>query len=362
MLVSMSDKELKRLSVLQEICDQRITQSQAAQLLHISERQIRRLLQKYKAQGPAALAHAARGQTSNSKIPEEHRLKCLNLVADQFHGFGPTLAHEKLTTVHGFDISVETLRSWMIAADLWIPRAKRLKRPYQPRYNRDCYGELIQIDGSHHDWFEGRAAKCCLLVFIDDATGKLQHLRFCESESAFDYMISTRLYVEQHGKPLAFYSDKHSVFRVNQSSKKDTKITQFGRVLSTLNIDIIFANSPQAKGRVERANRTLQDRLIKEMRLEGICSIEQANAWLPYFIEQFNLKFAKMAFNPKDLHRTVTETAEELDDIFTWREPRRVTNSLTITYDKCVYLLEKTEENQRLISKYLEFLEYPEVL
>ncbi|MBR7734295.1 ISNCY family transposase, partial [Acinetobacter nosocomialis] len=226
----MSDKELKRLSVLQEICDQRITQSQAAQLLHISERQIRRLLQKYKAQGPTALAHAARGQISNSRLPEELRLKCLNIVSDQFHGFGPTLAHEKLTTVHGFDISVETLRSWMIAADLWIPRAKRLKRPYQPRYNRDCYGELIQIDGSHHDWFEGRAAKCCLLVFIDDATGKLQHLRFCESESTFDYMISTRLYVEQHGKPLAFYSDKHSVFRVNQSSKKDTKITQFGRV------------------------------------------------------------------------------------------------------------------------------------
>ncbi|QSQ93439.1 ISNCY family transposase [Acinetobacter indicus] len=342
----MSDKELKRLSVLQEICDQRITQSQAAQLLHISERQIRRLLQKYKAQGPVALAHAGRGQISNSKLPEEIRLKCLNIVSDQLHGFGPTLAHEKLTTVHGFDLSVETLRSWMIAADLWIPRSKRLKRPYQPRYNRDCFGELIQIDGSHHDWFEGRAAKCCLLVFIDDATGKLQHLRFCESESAFDYMISTRLYVEQHGKPLAFYSDKHSVFRVNQSSKKDTKITQFGRVLNTLNIDIIFANSPQAKGRVERANRTLQDRLIKEMRLKGICSIEQANVWLPCFI--------------KNLHRPITETAEELDDIFTWREPRRVTNSLTITYDKCVYLLEKTEENQRLIGKYLEFLEYPD--
>lgn len=360
MLVSMSDKELKRLSVLQEICDQRITQSQAAQLLHISERQIRRLLQKYKAQGPVVLAHAGRGRTSNSRLPEEIRLKCLNLVAEQFHGFGPTLAHEKLTTVHGFKISVETLRSWMIAANLWIPRSKRLKRPYQPRYNRDCYGELVQIDGSHHDWFEGRAAKCCLLVFIDDATGKLQHLRFCESESAFDYMISTRLYVEQHGKPLAFYSDKHSVFRVNQSSKKDTKITQFGRVLSTLNIDIIFANSPQAKGCVERANRTLQDRLIKEMRLEGISSIADANKWLPCFIEQFNLKFAKMAFNPKNLHRSATETAEQLDDIFTWREPRRVTNSLTITYDKCVYLLEKTEENQRLIGKYLEFLEYPD--
>jgi hypothetical protein len=201
----------------------------------------------------------------------------------------------------------------------------------------------------------------CLLVFIDAATGKLQHLRFCESESTFDYMISTRLYVEQHGKPLAFYSDKHSVFRVNQSSKKDTKITQFGRVLSTLIIDIIFANSPQAKGRVECANRTLQDRLIKEMRLKGICSIEQANVWLPCFIEQFNQKFAKMAFNPKNLHRPITETAEELDDIFTWREPRRVTNnSLTITYDKCVYLLENTEENQSLMGKYIEFLEYPD--
>jgi hypothetical protein len=360
MLVSMSDKELKRLSILQEICDQRISQSQAAQLLDISERQIRRLLQKYKAQGPTALAHAARGQTSNSKLPEELRLKCLNIVSDQFHGFGPTLAHEKLTIVHGFDISVETLRSWMIAANLWIPRSKRLKRPYQPRYNRDCYGELIQIDGSHHDWFEGRATKCCLLVFIDDATGKLQHLRFCESESTFDYMLSTRAYIEQHGKPLAFYSDKHSVFRVNQSSKKDTKITQFGRVLSTLNIDIIFANSPQAKGRVERANRTLQDRLIKEMRLKGISSIAEANIWLPRFIEQFNLKFAKTAFNPKDLHRSVTETTEELDDIFTWREPRRVTNSLTITYDKCVYILESTEENQKLIGKYIEFLEYPD--
>ncbi len=142
MLVSMSDKELKRLSVLQEICDQRITQSQAAQLLHISERQIRRLLQKYKPQGPVVCSPMpGRGRTSNSRLPEEIRLKRLNLVAEQFHWFGTTLAaHEKLTTVHGFKISVETLRSWMIAANLWIPRSKRLKRPYQPRYNRDRYG------------------------------------------------------------------------------------------------------------------------------------------------------------------------------------------------------------------------------
>ena len=360
MLVSMSDKELKRLSVLQEVCDRRITQSKASELLQLSERQIRRLIQAYKAHGPAALAHAGRGQSSNSKRSEELRLHCLTIIAEQLYGFGPTLAHEKLSTVHGLDISVETLRCWMIAAGLWIPRSKRMKRPYQPRYNRDCLGELIQIDGSYHDWLEGRAAKCCLLVYIDDATSKLQHLRFCETESTFDYMLSTRCYIEQHGKPLAFYSDKHSVFRVNQSSKQETKITQFGRVLSRLNIDIIFANSPQAKGRVERANRTLQDRLIKEMRLEGINSIAEANAWLPCFIEQFNRKFAKVASNPKDLHRCSTETPQELDSIFTWREPRKVSKSLTITYDKCIYILENIEQNHTLMGKYIEFLEYPD--
>ncbi|WP_171456142.1 ISNCY family transposase [Acinetobacter indicus] len=356
----MSDKEIQRLAVLQDVRDHRITQVRAAEILNLSTRQITRLLQKLNQDGVSSMAHASRGQPGHRRHDDLLKSKCLSIISEHLLGFGPTLAHEKLSSIFDLNIPVETLRRWMTANDLWIPRSKRLKRPYQPRYNRDCFGELIQIDGPHHDWFEGRAVKCCLLVFIDDATGKLQHLRFCESESTFDYMISTRLYVEQHGKPLAFYSDKHSVFRVNQSSKKDTKITQFGRVLSTLNIDIIFANSPQAKGRVERANRTLQDRLIKEMRLKGICSIEQANVWLPCFIEQFNQKFAKMAFNPKNLHRPIMETAEELDDIFTWREPRRVTNSLTITYDKCVYLLENTEENQRLIGKYLEFLEYPD--
>lgn len=264
MLVSMSDKELKKFSVLQEVCDKRITQSKAAQLLQLSERQIRRLIQNYKTHGAVSLAHAHRGQPSNSKLSEEIRIQCLSIISEQLYGFGPTFAHEKLTDNHGIKISVETLRHWMIAANLWIPRSKRTKRPYQPRYNRDCFGELVQIDGSYHDWFEGRAAKYCLLVYIDDATSKLLHLRFCESETTFDYMLSTRAYIEQYGKPLAFYSDKHSVFRVNQKSTKDMKITQFGHILSELHIDIIFANSPQAKGRVERANRTLQDRLIKD--------------------------------------------------------------------------------------------------
>ncbi|TCB48323.1 ISNCY family transposase [Acinetobacter terrestris] len=360
MLITMSDKEIQRLAVLQDVRDHRITQVRAAEILNLSTRQITRLLQKLNQDGVSGLAHASRGQPGYHRHDDLLKSQCLSIISEHLLGFGPTLAHEKLTTVHGFDISVETLRCWMIAANLWIPRSKRLKRPYQPRYNRDCFGELIQIDGSYHDWFEGRAAKCCLLVYIDDATGKLLHLRFCEAETTFDYMLSTRAYIEQYGKPLAFYSDKHSVFRVNQKSSQDSKITQFGRILNELNIDIIFANSPQAKGRVERANRTLQDRLIKEMRLEGIGSIAEANAWLPCFIEQFNQKFAKCARNPKNLHRPLTESDLELDDIFTWQEPRKVTKNLTLTYDKCIYLLEPTELNQKLVGQYISFLEYPD--
>ena len=356
----MSDKEIQRIAVLQDVRDQRITQVRAAEILNLSTRQITRLLCKFNQDGISGLVHASRGQPGHRRHDDVMKSKCLSIISEHLLGFGPTLAHEKLASMFDLHIPVETVRRWMTANDLWIPRAKRQKRPYQPRYNRDCFGELIQIDGSYHDWFEGRAAKCCLLVYIDDATGKLLHLRFCEAETTFDYMLSTRAYIEQYGKPVAFYSDKHSVFRVNQKSSQNSQITQFGRILNELNIDIIFANSPQAKGRVERANRTLQDRLIKEMRLENISSIEEANAWLPCFIEQFNQKFGKCARNLKNLHRPLTESQSELDDIFTWQEPRKVTKSLTITYDKCVYILEANEFNQKLIGQYISFLEYPD--
>lgn len=360
MLITMSDKEIQRLAVLQDVRDHRITQVRAAEILNLSTRQITRLLQKLNQDGVSGMAHASRGQPGHRRHDVLLKSECLSIISEHLLGFGPTLAHEKLSSMFGLHIPVETVRRWMTANDLWIPRSKRLKRPYQPRYNRDCFGELIQIDGSYHDWFEGRASKCCLLVYIDDATGKLLHLRFCEAETTFDYMLSTRAYIEQYGKPLAFYSDKYSVFRVNQKSSQDSQITQFGRILNELNIDIIFANSPQAKGRVERANRTLQDRLIKEMRLEGICSIAEANAWLPCFIEHFNQKFAKCARNSKNLHRPLTESHLELDDIFTWQEPRKVTKNLTLTYDKCIYLLEPTELNHKLVGQYISFLEYPD--
>jgi hypothetical protein len=210
----------------------------------------------------------------------------LATVRSRYEGFGPTLAHEKLTELHGLRLSVETLRHWMIEDGLWIPRACREPRIQQPRRRRPCRGELIQIDGSDHEWFEERAGRCTLLVFVDDATSALMELRFCESESAFSYFTAMRSDLEQHGKPVALYSDKATIFRVNKKELQGgTGVTQFGRALDSLNIDILCANTPAAKGRVERAHLTLQDRLVKDLRLRGISDLEASFA--PEFIADY---------------------------------------------------------------------------
>ncbi|MBY3787746.1 ISNCY family transposase [Photobacterium carnosum] len=356
----MTENELNRIKVIQDVCDKQITGVEAARRLNLSCRQVSRLVKRFTQFGAGGLLSQQRGVPSNHRYDDNVRLRILKLIHEYYADFGPTLAREKLIERHNIKIGLETLRQWMIADGLWVPHFKRKPCVYQPRYRRDCYGELIQIDGSHHDWFEGRSDKCCLLVFIDDATGKLMNLRFSETESAFDYMVTTREYVEQHGKPTAFYSDRHAVFHVNKRDAKTNRITQFGRVLHDLNIELICANSSQAKGRVERANKTLQDRLVKEMRLQHIDNIEQANVWLPDFIADFNHRFARAAQYPKDMHRPLRESADELHDIFSWQEPRKVSKSLTLQYDKVIYLIDPTEENQRLIHQVVKVLDRPD--
>ncbi|HDM8234129.1 TPA: ISNCY family transposase, partial [Vibrio campbellii] len=359
MLITMSEKDIYRFKVLSDVREKRLRQVDAAVILNVSVRHIRRLLNRLSTLGAQSLAHAARGRPSNRRYSEDFKVEILKIIHKYYSDFSPTLALEKLSEQHNIAVSKETLRQWMIADGLWVPHSKRKPRVYQPRYRRDCLGELVQIDGSHHDWFEGRADKCCLLVFIDDATGRLMNLRFSETESAFDYMLTTREYLNEHGKPVAFYSDKHSIFRVNQEKQKQVGQTQYARVLKELGIELICANSSQAKGRVERVNLTLQDRLIKEMRLQGINTIEEANAWLPYFIADFNRRFAKPAMYPKNMHRKVRETQQELDDIFSWQEIRKLSKSLTFQYDKVVYLIEPTEENSRLVHEHVKVLDYP---
>jgi hypothetical protein len=247
----------------------------------------------------------------------------------------------------------------MTDAGLWIPRRQRPPKVYQPRARRACLGELIQIDGSDHAWFEDRGEACTLLVYIDDATSRLMQLHFVPTESTFAYFEATRAYLERHGKPVAFYRDKASVFRPTRDSVEcgGRTVTQFGRVLYELNIDSWCANSSQAKGRVERANLTLQDRLVKELRLRGISSREAANAYAPRFVADFNKRFGKLPKSDFDAHRPV-RADENLDLIFTWRVERKVSSSLTLQHDRVRYLLPDTAS--KLIHRYIEVFEYPD--
>jgi len=356
-LVVMSRREIERAHVMRAIRERRLTQKQAASQLVLSVRQVERLFARYKRDGPAGLVSRRRGQR-NHVLPDWLREEVLSIVRTRYPDFGPTLAHEKLLEVHGLRMSVETLRKWMIEDGIWLTRRQRKKRVQQPRHRRDCYGELVQIDGSDHHWFEDRGPKCVLLVYVDDATSKLLALWMCESESAFSYFHATRGYLECHGKPVAFYSDKAGVFRVNaKNPKAGDGFTQFGRAMSDLNIDIICANTPAAKGRVERANKTLQDRLVKELRLRGISRMDDANAYLPEFMADYNRRFARAARNDHDAHRSLTER-DCLDDIFTWQEERRVTAQLTVHHKRTMYLLEPTAQAKAAARKRVTVVEY----
>jgi hypothetical protein len=341
--LTMSYEELDRVSVVERVIEKRLTQLEAARMLSLSSRQVRRLCRAYEREGPVGLASKHRGRPSNRRLRPELGLEALSLVRSKYEDFGPTLAHEKLTELHGLEFSVETLRHWMIEDGVWIPRARREPRIQQPRSRRSCRGELIQIDGSDHEWFEDRATRCTLLVFVDDATSELMELRFCESESAFSYFAALRTYLKQHGKPVALYSDKASVFRVNRSEPEGgAGITQFSRALSSLNIDIICANTPAAKGRVERAHLTLQDRLVKELRLREISDIDSANAFAPEFIADYNRRFARPPRSEHDAHRPL-QPADDLGRIFSLHEARMVSKSLTLNCKCVLYVLDPTD-------------------
>jgi len=359
-VLSMSDEELRRLEVVRDVDRGGLPVRAAAQLLGRSERQVWRLLKAFRSAGAAGLVSKKRGRRSNRKTTTAVRTAALWIVRQNYADFGPTLAAEKLAAEHGFSFSSETLRKWMIEDGLWVDRKQRRKRVHQPRSRRDCVGELVQVDGCEHWWFEDRGRQCTLLVFIDDATGRLMHLQFVESESTFAYFDATRVYLEAWGKPVAFYSDKHGVFRVNHpGALGGDGMTQFGRALHALNIDIICANSSQAKGRVERAHKTLQDRLVKELRLAGAATLAEGNALLPAFMADYNARFAKAAANNKDLHRPL-RAGDDLDDAFAWKEERTLSQALTLQYDKVIFILEPTEQAKAAIGKRVTVVDYPD--
>jgi len=339
-LLSMSAKELSRLEVMQRLSKKQMSQKEAGEILQLGKRQIKRLLKSYRKQGAAGLVSKHRGRKGNNRLSESVKKQGLGLLKTKYQGFGPTLAHEKLVEKDKLKLSVESVRKMMIEENLWKPRKLKKIVTHQLRERRACFGELVQIDGSPHDWFEGRAESCVLLVFIDDATGKLVELQFVDSENFFSYAQAAENYFKRHGKPIAFYSDKHGVFRVNQtSSGAGDAITQFGRAMRELDIQIICANTPQAKGRVERANQTLQDRLPKEMRLLGIGTREAGNAYLFEFMQDFNQRFADEPRSEVNAHRSLT-VKDDLTRILTWQETRTISKNLTVQFEKIVYQIQ----------------------
>ena len=349
----MSSKELDRIKVINELAKGLMKQGQAALQLGLSVRQIKRLLKKFRAFGDLGLLKQPKMSKTPRSYDETFKQKALAIIQEHYSDFGPTLATEKLAERHGIVIATETARQWMIGQGIHRPKQRQYRKVHNIRARRPCYGEMIQIDGSDHDWFEGRAERCTLLVFIDDATSQIQHLRFVESESTSDYMRATWDYLVRYGKPISFYSDKHSVFSVNaKEAESGTGLTQFSRALEALEIELILAHSPQAKGRVERCNRTLQDRLVKEMRLLNICSIEQANAVADTLRLKHNVQFAQPPLSPLDAHRALEpHELAQLPLHFSIQTTRKVSKRLTIQYKQKTYQLHFPSSGYRLQQK-----------
>ncbi|HHT3530992.1 TPA: ISNCY family transposase [Enterobacter asburiae] len=346
-IISMSLKELDRLQIIRDSVSRQITQEQAADRIGISIRQVKRLVQRYRIEGPQGLVSRRRGQRPNNAFTSEFRTLVISLVRDKYPDFGPTFACEKLREIHGLALSAETLRKWMVEEGLWRERRRKIARIYQRRQRRPCYGELIQIDGSPHDWFEDRGPRCTLIVFIDDATSALMALRFAPAETTRAYMETLRDYHDKYGRPLALYSDRHSIFRVN-NPEREGELTQFTRAIKTLGIEPIHANTPQAKGRVERANQTLQDRLVKELRLRNISDIESANLWLSEFMKDYNSRFASVPRENGNAHREILHSPEELNYILCYQSRRVLSKNLTFQYKTSAYQIRSEGQGYRL--------------
>lgn len=338
-LVEMSNQELERYRILSEIKNKRLSQKKGAELLGLSTRQIRNLLCEIKKKGAKGLVSKKRGKPSNRRYCSTFKDRVLSLIQHYYEDFGPTFISEKLEEKHHIGVADETLRNWMSEAHLWIPKQRRANR-HPLRKRRECFGELIQVDGSHHDWFEGRGSCCVLIVFIDDATSRITSLYFAESESLDAYFNALEMHLNTYGRPREIYSDRLAVF---QTQKDKEHLTQFKYALKLLGISHTTAKSPQAKGRVERANQTLQDRLIKEMRLKNISTIEGANQFGKEYMQKHNNKFSKEPASTFDAHRPL-ET--DLSRILCRYEERTLTNDLSISFHNKIYQIYEEKGNR----------------
>jgi hypothetical protein len=334
--VDISMREIDRLKIIHEVLKGHLRQAQAASQLDLSTRQVIRLCQRVKNEGNRGIVHRAKGRASNHQLNPELLEQALCALHDaRFEGFGPTLAQEKLETLYDIHLSVSALRPVMLQTELYASRRYAPKhRAWRQR--RACVGELVQLDGSDHDWFEGRGPRCVLVLYIDDATSRLLYAEFVDVEDTLTLLSTTQAYLLRHGRPLAFYVDKDSIYKVNRNAtveeelQDSSPITQFTRAMTELGVEVICANSPQAKGRVERSFHTHQDRLVKELRLAGISDKKAANHFLwNTYLPAHDAKFAVAPANTTNAHRPLLKT-HRLHEILSVRAPRVLANDYTL--------------------------------
>ena len=338
--VTMSMKELRRLHVIRQAMERTLTQVKAGTLVGVTDRHVRRLIQRVEQEGDQGLAHRGRGKPSNRQIPEKVKATVLTLYEQRYGDFGPTLAAEKLAERHGITLSDETLRLWLRAAG--VAHFQRRKRPHRAwRERKPHVGELVQLDGSHHDWLEGRGPHGVLMAYIDDASSWV-FARFYEYEGTIPAMDSFQRYVTHYGIPLAIYADKHSTYHSPAEPTLEEQLagtapqSQFGRALGELGVDLIPAHSPQAKGRVERLFKTFQDRLIKELRLARVSTLDEANRFLETYLPIYNQRFTVQPAQATDLHRP-RPAGGALDRILCIKTPRCLRRDWTVAHHGHLY-------------------------
>jgi len=345
---SITMQDVNRAKIIEAYTNGEIKKAVAALRLQISTRHVGRLRKRFVEAGLAGMVSERRGKPSNNQLTPGLAQSALEIVREHYSDFSPTFACEQLRKRHKIELSKETVRRLMIEAGLWIPRKARQAALHQPRERRACLGEMVQIDGSRHRWFGQDGPECALLVYVDDATGRILQLHFADTESTSSYFEATRCYIKRHGRPRAFYADRAAVFRSASGNRRAP--TQFQRALDELGIELICANSPQAKGRVERMNRTLQDRLVKELRLESIDCIDAANAWCDQFVEEYNDQFARDPRSQLDLHMPGLPS-DDLARILAVRETRKLSAKLTVQHGPRQYLLKDGPELRALVGQ-----------
>lgn len=351
-IIRMTGKELKRLRVIEDIIKKRTTQKLASGIIGLSERQIGRIVKRVRAEGEKGIIHRLRDKPSSRKIAYQTKDRIIKLCREKYKGFGPTLASEKLFEIDRIKISDETLRKWLIEEQLWEKHHKRRKHS-RWRERKDYFGQMVQMDGSHHNWLEERGPNLVLMAYIDDATSNV-FARFYDYEGTIPAMDSFKGYIEQYGLPYSIYLDKHTTYKSNgkltiEEALKGLKEpqSQFERALDELGVDVIHANSPQAKGRIERLFATFQDRVIKEMRLANINTKESANRFLEEYLPIYNQRFSVTASNPTNLHRKIPKEIN-LDSILSIKTKRTLRNDFTVAHNKQLYQIEDTPPNIRI--------------